>query len=600
MTLKPKTKAAVKPKRKHDPAQPVFIATTKGDVIAWDALSSKYATKDGKGGEKSQALVDPFAQQYTQWGLVEPPYDLDLLMSLIQVNTWHSRCCEVIAQDVAGLGFGFQAAPGYDEPAEAELKEVQTFFNDPSIFNRPVAQVLTDCQKDFQAIGCLALEVVRENYDPKGKPALLAHLPANTIRPHKQGNKYCQKRGTLTRWFKRFGYDKDVDKMTGLEAPTGTLEPDKRASEIIWDVNYNGRSDFYGMAPIVPAIGAIEGCLAVRDYNIDFFRNHGVPAYAVYITGDYNLGRMVRVKLEDDGSGTIGEVYDPGNPNMTPEYFQYKIISQVQKHLTKLSENPHAPLILAVPGASAESRVELKFEPLSVEIKESSFRLYKKDNRDEIIAAHGIPSYRIGLTETGSLGGSTAVESNRIYRDSVIKPRKDRLGNIVNQVIWQGFQFPSVEFYFNPLDLAEEDHEKDIIGFLLDNGAMTPNEARVSLGVKFGLQKIEDAPGMDSFYFKGNVIYSPTPSKQSTAALNGAQVSSLILVLDAIAKQTLTADAGALIISQAFLIPLETAKAMVGNPAPPTPTPENFVEAVKGFQADLERIVINDNGPADK
>jgi len=37
---------------------------------------------------------------------------------------------------------------------------------------------------DYEAVGYAALEMVRENDDPEGKPVLLAHVPVHTLRVH--------------------------------------------------------------------------------------------------------------------------------------------------------------------------------------------------------------------------------------------------------------------------------------------------------------------------------------------------------------------------------------------------------------------------------
>ena len=74
---------------------------------------------------------------------------------------------------------------------------------------------------------------------------------------------------------------------------------------------------------------------------------------------------------------------------------------------------------------------------MSTDVKEASFRLFRKDNRDEVMIAHGVPGYRIGIIETGSLGGSTARESTEIYKRSVIDPRQVIIEETINQeIIW--------------------------------------------------------------------------------------------------------------------------------------------------------------------
>lgn len=587
---------------------PLFISTRDGNVVPYNHLM-QYATKAANGTEQSQTLLlDRFGAEYSLYGLLPPLYDMDTLIRLLEIDTYHSRCCSLKAIDTAGSGFGLRAAPGYEEMVEEEEKRVRDFLLTETRHGRPIDAILCDCMIDYEALGILAIEVVRELYGANEPPALVAHVPAHTLRIHQSGNKFMQKRGALMRWFKSFGYQKDVDKDNGNEYEVGALAPDKRASEVIWVNAFSGRSDFYGMAQAIPALGAIEGLAALRDFNIDFFRNHGIPAYAIYITGDYSLGEALRVRTESDGSGTIGEVYDASKTNHTMSNFEYKIVTQIKQHLSNVAANPNAPLIVAIPGATTESRVNVEFKPLAVEVREASFRLYRKDNRDEVIVAHGVPAYRLGLTETGSLGGSTAVESTRIYRDSVIRPRKKALASVINiNLVWQALEAPSVEFFFEDLDLAEEDHEKEVADFLFKNAAATPNQLRAVFGKQFGWEMEENAPALDTYYLDGQPIYSPQPTQGASSSLNGAQVASLLEVLAAVAAKTLTRESAVALIERAFLIPTADAERIVGQPEPPPPAPvaappvtdeevvetaEGIVEAVKGLNERMTKLVI--------
>lgn len=480
--------------------EPLMIVCKPDKVVPFAALKQA-------GMEESQKLVTDRFAGGTHRGLVPPLYDPDTLVALLELNTWHNRCCEVKATDVAGLGFSFTSV---DDAESKEDAEVRAFFEKDEKHGRTAGSILTDAQKDFEALALLAIEVVRELYAPDGKPLRMTHVPSHTLRAHEEGNKFMQKRGIHERWFKRFGYEQDVNKDDGTEHALGSLEPLQRATEVIWDPGPASRSDYYGLAPIIPAVGSVDGLQSLREYNLGFFKRFGVPSYAIYISGDYNLGAKTRTELEPDGSGTLGEKWDPSQ-GWTESLFEFPIIRQVKQHLATIAQNPHAPLILAVPGQTENSRVEIKFVPLSVEIKEASFRLYRKDSRDEIIVAHGVPAYRIGLVETGSLGGSTAVESNRIYRDSVINPRKDRLASLINvYIIRQGFGNENLTFSFNDLDLAEETHEKETAEFLFARGAMRPVDLIKAFGEEFGLEvpTKEEWPELYEYYIADKPVRS--------------------------------------------------------------------------------------------
>lgn len=496
--------------------EPLFITTDSGRVLPFSTLEL-FAIKSG---EKSQAIpVDRFQGQYGSENLIQPLYNMEALIQLLEINVFHFRACSLKANDV--IGFGWTLISTNDEFTPEE-KEVEQFFNEGSL--KPT---LIDAVMDYESIGILAVEVIRELYAPDGKLVKLAHIPGHTIRPHVEGDRFLQVVGVKKRWFKKYGLEEsenfDLDKVTGAKHPLGSLSPEKRATEVIWGRSFSGRSDWYGIAPAIPALGAIEGMRALRDYNIDFFKHYGMPAYAVYISGDYDLGKKIRTRLESDGTGTLGEFYT-GATGQTVTNFEYPIVNEIKSALARVASNPHSPILLAVPSKNPESKVEVKFEKLATETKDASFRLYKKDNRDEILAAHGVPEYRLGISETGSLGGSTAEEASKIYRDSVINPLKEKIENLINEaIIWKGFQVETLRWTLNGLGVDESKDERDVADFLFQRGAMTPNEIRVAFGERFGLEYIPDVPELDGFYINNQPIAALAPEEtgETATALKG-------------------------------------------------------------------------------
>ena len=118
-----------------------------------------------------------------------------------------------------------------------------------------------------------------------------------------------------------------------------SLPPEDRASEVIWFVNYTPRSDYYGLPDVVPALGAVWGDIARRDYNIAFFDNYGVPAYAVFVTGNFDPG-----DIDEDGRTDMEKA--------------------IEEHFSELAKNPHSILILSIPTEGRDEEVKVEFQPL--------------------------------------------------------------------------------------------------------------------------------------------------------------------------------------------------------------------------------------------
>jgi PBSX family phage portal protein len=476
--------------------QPFGYVTQEGRVVRKDIME-QYAFK-GAEERSTQIKADRFMGAYKSSGLIQPLYNPETLASITEINAYHFRACQVKARDTAGLGWDL--IPLVDDPDPDIKQEIEDFFNSQ---DRPLTMIFYRHQYDVEVVGQGGLEVVREGYSPDGRPKIIAHVPGHTLRIHDSENKYAQKRGNKTRWFKKMNYEKDVDKDTGSEHELNSLPPERRAAELIWNSLYTQRSDYYGIPDIVPALGAVHGDLARRDYNIAFFDNFGVPAYAVFITGDYDPGDR-----DEDG--------------------RTELENTIEKHFKALANNPHATLVLAVPTMEGTSggKVEVEFQPLAVDIKDASFRLYRKDNRDEIISAHGVPPYRLGIVEIGSLGGSTAEESTEIYKASVINPRQETIEAMINQyILWDehGFDTKDWEFKFREIDTADEKHDLDMIKELFDMGALRIRDVIRLMGPKYGIEDDPDDPRLDQRFIGGQPLTQEMPADQVEKVLKDLQ-----------------------------------------------------------------------------
>lgn len=462
-------------------SKPFGFVTKSGHFIRQDVLNN-YALK-GADVEASRRLpVDTFSEVYGTRGLVQPLYNPEALARALELNTYHYRACRTKARETAGLGW--KLVPIADKPSEDQKKIADEFFRSQGT---PIAITLDRTMMDFEAVGYAAMELVREGYRHDGKPVLLNHVPSHTMRIHKDGSKFCQIRGTKERWFKAVGYAKDVDMDTGQEREPGGVQEERRATEVIWLVNYTPRSDFYGLPDFIPALGAMHGDVARRDYNIAFFDNFGVPAYAVFITGNFDPGPEGA-----DGKNELEKV--------------------IEKHFEELARRPHSTLILTIPTmeGDAENKIQVQFKPLSVDVKEASFRLYRKDNRDEILAAHGVPPYRMGIAEIGSLAGSTAAESTEIYKASIIEPRQDIIEQLINKWILgqdtdKGLGVTDWWWELSEIDTTDEKHDMEMIEKIFAMGGVSPNGIARYFADRFGLQE-EDHPALNARYVNNQAV----------------------------------------------------------------------------------------------
>jgi PBSX family phage portal protein len=439
-----------------------------GQVIRADVLE-RYAVKS-EPSESKGLDTDRFAGIYGDLGLVTPRYNLEVLADLLDANTYHKRACRTKAQDTAGLGWTLR--PRKEDAPEYEVEAAKAFLEEPAPED-DLVEIVKQVMVDYEATGNGILEVLRVFVT--GPATGLAHLPAHTLRVHKDRKRYCQMVGNQRRWFKRFGVPYDVDMYTGVFAPLGSIPFERRASEVIHFAEYTSKSSYYGEPDIIPALGALLGDANRRDYNLAFFSNHAIPAYAVIVEG---------------------ADIDPEVEAVIHNFFENKV-----------KNNPHSTLVLTAETAQGQD-VRIKFEKLDTEIRDVSFRLYRQDNRDEILAAHAVPPYRMGISETGNLGGTNVTGTTKIYKDSVIRPRQGMIERRINRhILWTCFGARSWEFKFNEIDTSDEEHDLKMSKGYFEIAAVSPNEVRQRLGK----ERVDD-PAMDAHYLNGQPITGQGPA----------------------------------------------------------------------------------------
>ena len=402
--------------------------------------------------ESSQLPEDTFASYYSvEGGLVKPPFNRDFLVKFLDLNTDHYRCSNQKAIDVTAQGWGIRPI-GDPESASQENRDILTAFFTNCNPSESVVEVFLKCWVDYEAIGDFYLEVVRDT--KTDKPKALYHLPAHTMRVTKNGKIFIQMRGSKKAAFRRFGVSRDeaFDTVTknlskeikGKDAVKPLAKGLKKPlSEVINISNYTPRSSYYGTPDFIPALGAMSGDISAREFTLKFFENHAVPQFAVLVEGG---------SFNDDAQKVVRE------------YFRKEIKGK-----------PHSTLILQSP----KSGVSIKLQELQTEIKDASFRLYRKDNRDETVRAHGLPPFKVGIIEVGNIGAGTGSSQIENYKFSVVKPRQEILEFRINQfLIQQGFGITDWKFKFHELDTADQKLDAEITAIYLKAGVISVNDAR--------------------------------------------------------------------------------------------------------------------------
>lgn len=143
-------------------------------------------------------------------------------------------------------------------------------------------------------------------------------------------------------------------------------------------------SEAYGVSDIVHAWTAVSKASLIDEYNEKFFGNNAVPQYAVILEG-----------------GTWAKGKD----------------AEIADHLKQHHKGePHKTLVL-----SAGGNAKIRFEPLSVNIKDGSFSLLKQECYAEILTVHRVPPAKAGIIKTGALAGESTQEQLDDFENSIAR-----------------------------------------------------------------------------------------------------------------------------------------------------------------------------------
>lgn len=407
----------------------VFVHTSKG-VFPYEMLRKA----EVKSSSKQLAEIEGWMAIND---LVAPPYSPEALLTLYESNPIFWRCVNQLAIDVAGLGWKLQVREGKKDN-EKELTRLKEFLVHPNP-DDSFRSILKMLLIDWGAVGWFGIEVQRNNKQEVGE---IHHVPAHTLKVHVKKKKYAQCRNNKKVWFKKWGEIKDISYKDGKQRKG--LGRDK-ANELIFYKAYYPKSDYYGVPNIISAVGDMVGLIGLRDYNLAFFENFGVPAALIILEGEW----------------------EPGSDKKISDFLNKEI---------KGGDNAHRTLVIAEP-----ENCKFKYEKLSIEVKEGSFRLYEQARRDSIMIAYSMPPERIGVRIVGKLGGNVAEEATKIYVQGVVEPLQLDLEDIVNDKLLQSEIY---ELKFKNVDLRDYDLLVKRLVSQVGSAMKTPNEARNELGDK--------------------------------------------------------------------------------------------------------------------
>ena len=206
-------------------------------------------------------------------------------------------------------------------------------------------------------------------------------------------------------------------------------------------------NNYYGIPDIIAAQNALAGNEFAGRYNLDYFENKAVPRYIITVKG---------AKLSPESERKLLEFFQVG-----------------------LKGKNHRSLYIPLPADTPDQKVDFKMEPVEAGAQESSFNVYRKANRDEILLAHRVPINKIGLPEGVSL--ANARDADKTFKEQVCKPAQINLEKRLGQIFAE--KTDALQIKFNELTLTDEDTQSKIDERYLRMQVITPNEVRARKGM---------------------------------------------------------------------------------------------------------------------
>lgn len=452
--------------------------------------------------------------------VIEHPLSMDTLLLGFTCNAYHYRACEVTADYIAGTNY---AIIDRDEQTKSgmkllshkikrffgkEIREVEDYIDRLGHGGLYVIDHLRNGALDLRWSGNCYFEVIRDKV--RGKIRRVRRVNSRFVWKKKEGGFiYFNSaiRNSKAIHFREFG------------------RQDQNGDNEIYHIKiHHPLSEFYGIPPIANAWSAIAKSVLIDEFNETFFSNNAIPQYAVTL---------------------IGAEWKEGSEQTITEHFRQNIKGQ-----------HHKTLVLKVPSKDAQ----IKFEPLAVNVKDGSFSVLKKECMFEVLTADATPPAKVGVMIQGALNGESTQEQLDDFESLIVK----------QQMPFESFMDLILEDYFGP---ARYEYKVLGMGSRVTESKARINDIRIRSGEK-SINQIRIENGDDPYenpdadgalpllqlgLINQNPInnsefisQTPTDNTIQDVSLNGAQISSLLEIINQLTEGIIPIESAAAIITASF------------------------------------------------
>lgn len=437
--------------------------------------------------------------------VIDPPHDLQWLVSLMDDSDELGQCVRAVVQGTCS--YGYRLVPAFDggqvpealkSEVEAEWCKLATFLEWCGSSDN-VSSLLEKCETDLQLVGQFYQEVVRlpvtdeiiglehvvaaqiKHCPLDPEPVLVStkirrEIPGGRVeiaerKEWKRFRLYCQETvgaffgpgsGKLYVYYKSFGdprsYHRDTGKkleetdLAKLKAEHPKTWQTKLACELIHVPLYNPSGSSYGKPPWIGALWSIVGSRAAEKINYSTFTNNNVPSYAVLVSG---------------GALTAGSIK--------------RIESYIESSI-KGNDNWSRFVVLEAESffqdADVASSIKLEIKPLAdLQRAEGMFSGYRTDCRDAVRASFRMPAIIVGRSQDWS--GPVISGARRLVDETVYTPERQRIDRYMNRTLLPALGIKYHRFESNTPNTTDNVELITLLANAEKTGASTPRIGRM-------------------------------------------------------------------------------------------------------------------------
>ncbi len=410
-------------------------------------LKVLYLSEDGEPvGEFTSAQLpeNAFAGVQGVSGLMTPPFAMEQLVYLAESHPVHSAAIEQKVADVCGKGWEWlPIKDDAEDEGDAEKEKINAWFEAMSPDDVDMREVIEAVWNDHETCGWGLVEVAR---DKTGIVRHLYHVPAHTVRAHKDGFRLCQIRDSRKVWFRRWGCPEIDNKEVQVDSKTGSMRSVRSVANDLFVVKRpSRRSSWYGIPGYISAVGWITLALAARDDNLMFFANRREPRWAIILTN-----------LQD-------------SPDLEED---------LRRAMTVDLRQPYRNLMIPIQGKG-----DISFQKLTDNRMDGSFGDLGERANQAIMIAHRVPAERLANSKVGPLGGNSTEAASRVYKEGVVTQGQELLNSRLNRFISVEFErefsvAPTYRLEMDDLDIETDREELALTAIAFHGNIITLREAR--------------------------------------------------------------------------------------------------------------------------